>query len=78
MLHEADAGLALDRAEEIRRAARHMAIEYRRQQLGPVTCSIGIASYPLHGDTPDQLIRRADRALYVAKGQGLDRVCGAD
>jgi diguanylate cyclase (GGDEF)-like protein len=78
VLQEADAGLALDRAEEIRRAAHHMAIEYRRQQLGPVTCSIGIASYPLHGDTPDQLIRRADRALYVAKGQGRDRVCVAD
>jgi diguanylate cyclase (GGDEF)-like protein len=43
-----------------------------------VTCSIGIASYPLHGDTPDQLIRRADRALYAAKGQGRDRVCVAD
>ena len=78
VLQEADAGLALDRAEAIRRAAHHMVIEYRRQQLGPVTCSIGIASYPLHGDTPDQLIRRADRALYVAKGQGRDRVCVAD
>lgn len=78
VLQETDAGLALDRAEEIRRAAHHMAIEYRRQQLGPVTVSIGIASYPLHGDTPDQLIRRADRALYVAKGQGRDRVCVAD
>jgi len=78
VLQEADAGLALDRAEEIRRAAHHMAIEYRRQQLGPVTCSIGIASYPLHGDTPDRLIRRADRALYAAKEQGRDRVCVAD
>lgn len=78
VLQEADAGLALDRAEEIRRAAHHMSIEYRRQQLGPVTVSIGIASYPSHGDTPEQLIRRADRALYVAKGQGRDRVCVAD
>jgi diguanylate cyclase (GGDEF)-like protein len=78
VLQEADAGLALDRAEEIRRGAHHMSIEYRRQQLGPVTVSIGIASYPQHGDTPDQLIRRADRALYLAKGQGRDRVCVAD
>ena len=78
VLQEADAGLALDRAEELRRAAQRMPIDYRRQSLGPVTCSIGIAAYPLHGDTPDQLIRRADRALYLAKEQGRDRVCVAD
>jgi diguanylate cyclase (GGDEF)-like protein len=78
VLQETDAGLALDRAEEIRRAAHQMAIEYRRQPLGPVTVSIGIASFPLHGDTPDQLVRRADRALYAAKEQGRDRVCVAD
>jgi diguanylate cyclase (GGDEF)-like protein len=74
VLQEADAGLALDRAEEIRRAANDMVIEYRRQTLGPVTVSIGIASYPMHGDTPEQLIRRADRALYIAKEQGRNRV----
>jgi diguanylate cyclase (GGDEF)-like protein len=74
VLQEADAGLALDRAEEIRRAANDMVIEYRRQTIGPVTVSIGIASYPMHGDTPEQLIRRADRALYIAKEQGRNRV----
>jgi diguanylate cyclase (GGDEF)-like protein len=78
VLQEADAGLALDRAEEIRRAAHDMVIEYRHQTIGPVTVSIGIASYPMHGDTPEQLIRRADRALYIAKEQGRNRVCVAD
>ena len=74
VIQEADAGLALDRAEEIRRAANDMVIEYRRQTIGPVTVSIGVASYPMHGDTPEQLIRRADRALYIAKEQGRNRV----
>jgi len=78
VLQEADAGLALDRAEEIRRAANDMVIEYRRQTIGPVTVSIGVASYPMHGDTPEQLIRRADRALYIAKEQGRNRVWVAD
>ncbi|MET0229438.1 MAG: GGDEF domain-containing protein [Rhodanobacteraceae bacterium] len=77
VLQEADAGIALDRAEEIRRAASDMIIEYRRQAIGPVTVSIGIACYPMHGDTPEQLIRRADRALYIAKEQGRNRVCVA-
>jgi diguanylate cyclase (GGDEF)-like protein len=51
-----------------------MVVEYRRQAIGPVNVSIGIAAYPMHGDTPEQLIRRADRALYIAKEQGRNRV----
>jgi len=33
-------------------------------------CSIGIALSPEHADTVDQLLRRADTALYVAKDAG--------
>ncbi len=32
--------------------------------------SIGIAMYPLHGDDPSSLLRRADVAMYVAKRSG--------
>ncbi|MBV8367567.1 MAG: EAL domain-containing protein [Candidatus Eremiobacteraeota bacterium] len=32
--------------------------------------SIGIAMYPLHGDDPSTLLRRADVAMYVAKRAG--------
>jgi predicted signal transduction protein with EAL and GGDEF domain len=35
--------------------------------------SIGVASYPQHGDSPDGLIRAADEALYQAKEQGRNR-----
>jgi diguanylate cyclase (GGDEF)-like protein len=38
-----------------------------------VTVSIGVAVYPDHGDTPASLVRAADLALYVAKGDGRDR-----
>jgi diguanylate cyclase (GGDEF)-like protein len=40
---------------------------------GVVTTSIGVATYR-PGDTLDTLLQRADRALYVAKGAGGDRV----
>jgi diguanylate cyclase (GGDEF)-like protein len=39
----------------------------------PVTLSIGIAQYPLHGETRDELIKSADNALYVAKQAGRNR-----
>ncbi|MGE4500855.1 MAG: putative bifunctional diguanylate cyclase/phosphodiesterase [Hydrogenovibrio sp.] len=32
-----------------------------------VSCSIGIASYPQHGTTPESLIKHADYAMYTAK-----------
>jgi diguanylate cyclase (GGDEF)-like protein len=44
---------------------------------GKVTMSIGIAEYPSHGDTPEELIASADAAMYRAKSQGRDRVVAA-
>ncbi|MCA1748457.1 MAG: EAL domain-containing protein [Sphingomonadales bacterium] len=35
-----------------------------------IGCSIGIAIAPDHGNTPEELIRNADLALYAAKGDG--------
>jgi diguanylate cyclase (GGDEF)-like protein len=36
-----------------------------------VAASIGLASYPEHGDDPDKLLQRADAAMYAAKQAGL-------
>jgi len=41
----------------------------------PTTISIGIAAYPEDGDNADQLIIKADQALYKAKTTGKDRIC---
>jgi diguanylate cyclase (GGDEF)-like protein len=35
-----------------------------------VTASVGIAMFPEHGGTPDELLRRADVAMYIAKRTG--------
>jgi diguanylate cyclase (GGDEF)-like protein len=39
-----------------------------------VTASIGVAAFPEHGDGLEELTKRADTALYVAKRYGRDRV----
>lgn len=44
----------------------------------PLTVSIGVATAPKDGVTSETLLERADRALYVAKRAGRDRVsCAA-
>ena len=39
-----------------------------------LTCSIGVASFPIHADTPTDLINAADTAVYAAKKAGKNCV----
>jgi diguanylate cyclase (GGDEF)-like protein len=42
-----------------------------------ISASIGTASYPLDGDTPEAVLLAADRACFVAKRRGRGRVATA-
>jgi len=66
--------VALQRAERIREAVKLMQIEYRQQPLGVVSLSLGVSVFPVHGSTADEVLKRADDALYQAKHNGRDRV----
>ena len=44
------------------------------EPLPTVTFSAGVAVFPRHGDKLDQLLSRADRALYKAKDSGRARI----
>jgi len=43
----------------------------------PVTISCGVADYPIHGTTRDEVMAAADQALYSAKQAGRNRVAYA-
>ena len=45
--------------------------------LRPLTISAGVATSGGEGVDPEQLVVRADQALYQAKGEGRNRVCVA-
>jgi len=62
------------RIEQIREQITHVTIEHRHRTLGPVTLSIGVAIFPDHGDSADEVISNADAALYMAKTGGRNRV----
>jgi diguanylate cyclase (GGDEF)-like protein len=42
--------------------------------IGHITASFGIATFPLHANSRNQLVSTADRALYEAKREGRNRV----
>jgi diguanylate cyclase (GGDEF)-like protein len=42
----------------------------------PITLSVGIATFPADGETPADLLTRADERLYAAKRAGRNRVQG--
>jgi diguanylate cyclase (GGDEF)-like protein len=64
---------AVERAEQLRRAMAATRVSLGASQI-TVTASFGVASFPLHGRTTDQLIAAADSALYSAKSEGRNRV----
>ncbi|MEO0567978.1 MAG: diguanylate cyclase [Pseudomonadota bacterium] len=70
---------ALKRAEELRQAVEAVVVRYGDKNLPRVTISAGVSHYPAHGTMPQDLMRAADDALYVAKGKGRNQVvCAAN
>ncbi|WP_413160159.1 PAS domain S-box protein [Capilliphycus salinus ALCB114379] len=74
ILPEASLENTCKRAEEVRRLIKQINLEYKRQSLGPITASLGVACFPEHGTTGFSVIHVADSALYQAKKRGRDRV----
>ena len=63
----------LKKAEIIRKKMEEIYFLSENQRIS-ITVSIGIAAYPIHGITVNELIGRADEALYIAKEKGKNQV----
>lgn len=68
---------AVARAEGLRENISQLEVHHENVILPPVSISVGVATYPEHGHTIDQLMKAADRALYRAKEGGRNRVVAA-
>ena len=58
-------------------AYRSLSHPVGHQLLPPCSFSAGLAQFPEHGGSLDQLLTRADRALYAAKNAGRARIAQA-
>jgi diguanylate cyclase (GGDEF)-like protein len=65
---------ALMRAEALRLAVKSIVLPVGPQRVGTVTISVGIATFPLAGQSFEDVQKAADVALYQAKNNGRDRV----
>lgn len=72
MLPETDFDGAVAVAEKIRSTVEQRVFTIGRKQV-QITVSVGIAVYPIHAATDDELLQRADDALYRAKINGRNR-----
>lgn len=78
ILPESSAANAALRAENLRAEVRKLKLQHRGQTLGSVTISIGLAVFPDHATTAEDLVKAADQCLYKSKSSGRDMVTVAE
>ncbi|WP_372972354.1 diguanylate cyclase [Marinobacter sp.] len=73
VLPEMSVAEACDTAERLRRRVASEPVPVAAEQSLEMTVSIGVAVYPDHGESADELCNRADKAMYLAKSLGRNR-----
>jgi diguanylate cyclase (GGDEF)-like protein len=74
LLPEVSVEGAVEVAERIRKKVTAARLRSEPDLAAAFTVSIGVASFPEHGESPEALIAGADGALYHAKRNGRNRV----
>jgi len=65
---------AKDAAYSLSERLRKQLSELKFENFPPITISLGIATYPYDGKTSEDLIKKADAAMYAAKRAGRNQV----
>jgi diguanylate cyclase (GGDEF)-like protein/PAS domain S-box-containing protein len=74
ILPEASSKDAAIRADALRSEVKRLRLQYKKQTLGQLTLSVGVAACPEHGSTAIDLLKIADQCLYESKSLGRDIV----
>jgi diguanylate cyclase (GGDEF)-like protein len=77
ILPESVAEEAAKRSEDLRLAVKQLRIRHEAKVLDGITLSMGIAAFPQHASSEEELLRLADIALYQSKSRGRDRITTA-
>jgi diguanylate cyclase (GGDEF)-like protein/PAS domain S-box-containing protein len=74
ILPESSAKDAAVRANALRDEVKNLRLQYKKQNLGPLSVSAGVAAFPEHASASDELLKIADQCLYQSKARGRDVV----
>jgi diguanylate cyclase (GGDEF)-like protein len=77
LLPETSLESAQQQAERLRHNIKQLNLEYKRQNLGSITISCGVASFSQHGLTGKAVLEAANAALNRDQEQGCDRAVTA-
>ncbi|WP_304174570.1 diguanylate cyclase [Limnochorda pilosa] len=77
ILPETDVDGAVEVAQRLRRRVERHRFPVGEAGAGRVTISVGVAAFPHHGETAQEVLQAADRALFHAKRE-KNRVCRYD
>lgn len=76
ILPNTDKDEALITAQKICQTIAEKPFKLANDKESTVTVSLGVATYPDDGETPDSIIAEADKRLYFAKEHGRNQVIG--
>jgi diguanylate cyclase (GGDEF)-like protein/PAS domain S-box-containing protein len=74
ILPESSAEEAARRSEDLRVGIKQLRVRHQSKVLDGMTLSMGIAAFPQHASSEEELLRLADIALYQSKSRGRDRI----
>ena len=74
ILPESSSQDAVLRADALRAEVKNLRLKYKKESLGSLTISAGVAAFPEHGSTSEELLKIADQCLYESKSRGRDIV----
>ena len=74
ILPESSSQDAAIRADALRSEVKRLRLQYKKQTLGQLTLSVGVAAFPEHVSTSLDLLKIADQCLYESKARGRDVV----
>jgi diguanylate cyclase (GGDEF)-like protein/PAS domain S-box-containing protein len=74
ILPESSSQDAVVRADALRSEVKRLRLQYKKQTLGQLTLSAGVAAFPEHASTSLDLLKIADQCLYESKASGRDVV----
>ncbi|MEZ0233148.1 MAG: diguanylate cyclase [Methylophilaceae bacterium] len=75
---EAPPEMVQELANQLRQLIYALQLQHYGRSLGQVSASFGLAFFPAHGSSGEELLRNADKALYRAKAAGRNRLEIAD